>query len=282
MVAFLHTSPAPHKLLSLTSSSSFPLSFLYHARFLTFLFNPTAVDTRALQATLTPPTASPLLSLTSTSALADALELLGYGTIYHMREVNKNGHQKPWINALEAKYAGRGKVFGKEEWDDLLGNFAGTSDIPSAFFAKEFIAVYPDTYVIHTTRPFTSWSASMRRTLWAAQQNRLAPNANGTSIATDERLLRDVYWEMYWKNDFDATGEKRWQEHEAALEKLRQERELDPLTRGKWLQLELGKEGAWDELCKLLGKEVPKGHDGEVLEWPNHDDARPVVAGGGK
>jgi len=57
-------------------------------------------------------------------ALADALSLLGYGTIYHMREVYKNGHGKNWEAAFEAKFGGSGKLFGREEFDEFLGLFS--------------------------------------------------------------------------------------------------------------------------------------------------------------
>jgi len=49
--------------------------------------------------------------------------MLGFGAIYHMREVRKNGHTAMWIAALEAKFEGKGKEFGKEEWDTLMGGF---------------------------------------------------------------------------------------------------------------------------------------------------------------
>jgi hypothetical protein len=55
--------------------------------------------------------------------LADALEVLGYKGIYHMREVFKNEHGPYWIAALEAKYKGEGKPFGREEFDGFLGNY---------------------------------------------------------------------------------------------------------------------------------------------------------------
>lgn len=29
-----------------------------------------------------------------------------------------------WLEALKSKYDGKGKVFGREEWDQLLGNFS--------------------------------------------------------------------------------------------------------------------------------------------------------------
>ena len=57
-------------------------------------------------------------------ALADALEVLGYNGIYHMREVFKNQHGQYWISALEAKYEKKGKPFGRAEFDELLGNYA--------------------------------------------------------------------------------------------------------------------------------------------------------------
>jgi hypothetical protein len=57
------------------------------------------------------------------SALADALGLLGYKGIYHMREVFKNQHGPYWISALEAKYEGKGKPFGREEFDKFLGEY---------------------------------------------------------------------------------------------------------------------------------------------------------------
>ena len=56
-------------------------------------------------------------------ALADALEILGYKGIYHMREVFKNQHGKYWIAALEAKYEGKGKQYGREEFDQFLGGY---------------------------------------------------------------------------------------------------------------------------------------------------------------
>lgn len=57
-------------------------------------------------------------------ALADALEILGFAPIYHMCEMGKNNHQGHWIAALEAKFAGKGPPFGREEFDSFLGSYA--------------------------------------------------------------------------------------------------------------------------------------------------------------
>lgn len=53
--------------------------------------------------------------------------MLGIGPIYHMREVGKNNHRETWIKALEAKFEGKGKPFEKEDFDELLGDFAVSS-----------------------------------------------------------------------------------------------------------------------------------------------------------
>ena len=40
-----------------------------------------------------------------------------------MREVGKNKHQALWIEALEAKYEGKGELFNREKFDRILGSY---------------------------------------------------------------------------------------------------------------------------------------------------------------
>jgi len=77
--------------------------------------------------------------------------------------------------------------------------------------------------------------------------------------------LANTYWRVYWENDFEKTGEVRWKEHEEAMGKLKE-------GGRKWLEFSIGM--GFEELCGFLGKEVPRGEDGKVLEFPNHDDVR--------
>jgi len=76
--------------------------------------------------------------------------------------------------------------------------------------------------------------------------------------------LANTYWRIYWENDFEKTGEQRWEEHAAAMERLKEGR--------KWLEFSIGM--GFEELCRFLGKEIPRDDRGEVLEFPNHDDVR--------
>lgn len=43
--------------------------------------------------------------------------------MYHMREVGKNHHQALWIEALDAKFEGRGEPFNREKFDQILGSY---------------------------------------------------------------------------------------------------------------------------------------------------------------
>jgi len=95
----------------------------------------------------------------------------------------------------------------------------------------------------------------------------MAANPNDP-IDPDWRLA-NTYWRVYWENDIEKTGEVRWREHEERMRELKEEGR-------KFLEFSIGM--GFEELCGFLGKEVPRGEDGKVLEFPNHDDARPAVA----
>lgn len=60
---------------------------------------------------------------TTHEALADALEILGYKGVYHMREVGKNGHHAAWVELINAKIAGRGDRLTKSDFEPLLQDF---------------------------------------------------------------------------------------------------------------------------------------------------------------
>jgi len=59
----------------------------------------------------------------SGAAMCIALKQLGYVDTYHMKSVIENPMDcQMWIEALEAKYFGKGKPFEREDWDQLLGH----------------------------------------------------------------------------------------------------------------------------------------------------------------
>jgi hypothetical protein len=52
-----------------------------------------------------------------------------------MREVYKNGHAKYWLPLLEYKFEGKGKLFGRDEFDEFLGGYSVRSPSLSSSFS---------------------------------------------------------------------------------------------------------------------------------------------------
>jgi len=66
-----------------------------------------------------------IMSLADSVALRAALLQLGISDVYHMAVPFEENPPDVglWVEAIDAKYKGVGKQYGKEEWDSLLGEF---------------------------------------------------------------------------------------------------------------------------------------------------------------
>jgi Sulfotransferase domain len=110
-------------------------------------------------------------SRTGTLSLYTALQMLGYRP-YHMAEAIQNADvdMPCWAEGIEAKLLGKGKPWGREEFDKLTGKHdvrrqshslstveahcgQAVLDVPCILFVEEMIAAYPDAKVILTERP---------------------------------------------------------------------------------------------------------------------------------
>ena len=90
-----------------------------------------------------------------------ALHILGYDDVYHGTDVYSNIQDcDMWIDALGAKYFGRGKAFGRAEFDKLLGHCAALTDGPANCFGPELVDAYPDAKVVLVERDFDAVSTS--------------------------------------------------------------------------------------------------------------------------
>jgi hypothetical protein len=92
-------------------------------------------------------------------ATCAALRLLGINECYHgWQPLFENPRDNEmWMEALEAKYDGKGKPYGRAEFDKLLGHCQGVSDMPAILFADELVTAYPEAKVILTHRNFDTW-----------------------------------------------------------------------------------------------------------------------------
>ncbi len=88
-----------------------------------------------------------------------ALEKLGMHTWHSLLFLSTNlGDVPMWNEALDAKFAGKGDKFTRNEWDQTLHEFgAVSSDTPAIAFAEDLIEAYPEAKVILVDRDIDSW-----------------------------------------------------------------------------------------------------------------------------
>src|SRR6266487_374447 len=81
---------------------------------------------------------------TGSVSMKAAYEELGLSTYHGFVYVERPDHQILWLRAIEAKFYGKGKPFGRKEFDEFLGEFAVLSDFPVLGFTEELLEAYPD------------------------------------------------------------------------------------------------------------------------------------------
>jgi Sulfotransferase domain len=124
------------------------------------------------------------LPRTATTTQLFALEQLGFGPCYHMRDLlmNLEGGLPPW----EAVAAGN------PDWDAIFGDAQATVDFPSARFYPTLMERYPDAKVLLSVRSADGWVKSMRETIWGVYY--------GDTVLrhlSDARAVIDPLWRRY-------------------------------------------------------------------------------------
>ena len=76
-----------------------------------------------------------------------------------------------WIEALDAKFAGKGERYKRADWDRLLGNYSAVADVPTVCFAEDLIEAYPEAKVVLVERDIEQWYKSFDNALISAVYN---------------------------------------------------------------------------------------------------------------
>ncbi|KXT00967.1 hypothetical protein AC578_8208 [Pseudocercospora eumusae] len=95
--------------------------------------------------------------MTTELMMSTALTNLLEAPIYHgyMYLLMRNTPPaKFWLKCIEAKYEGKGKIHGREEFDEGLGKFTSFTDLPSSFLWREPIDAYPEAKVVLVNRDY--------------------------------------------------------------------------------------------------------------------------------
>ncbi|CAJ2505142.1 Uu.00g125360.m01.CDS01 [Anthostomella pinea] len=203
---------------------------------------------------------------TGTASMKTALEILGF-PCYHAFNLweDSTEHMEGWNRAIEAKYHGKA-TFGRYDWDEILGNHLATVDAPSAFFAPELAAAYPDAKVIILNREPEAWVRSclaafggmrpashLRFIFWLL----IRWDAFLLAFARHMNLKQADIWGFEW-DDADAREKAlRWFDEYYADCRAR-----IPEDR----RIEFRVQDGWEPLCRHLGVPVPTVRVGDGPE----------------
>ncbi|KAL8819777.1 MAG: hypothetical protein Q9191_007659 [Dirinaria sp. TL-2023a] len=201
-------------------------------------------------------------SRTGTMNLSIALETLGYRA-YHLAEVSQNPTHFPcWKQAQEAKFLGEGKVWGKEEFDQMLGRHDAVLDVPCLNFAEELITMYPDAKVVLSDMPVDGkYPAPLTQPNFRAVERKrqqltryvMSWKSWPLLVWADPTLVKP-WWDYMrltsriigWTEP--ARAKANYFEHNATVRRVCPKERLLEFTPGK---------SGWKELCGFLDKDVP-------------------------
>lgn len=174
---------------------------------------------------------------TGTLSLKLALEELGFGPCYHMKEVLENGDsQIPLWNAA---------TDGKADFSAIYKGYRSAVDWPTAAFWRELAAAYPEAKIILSTRSAESWYSSFSETILAtllAKDNWPPPAVPWLTMVTKVVVDRSLGGQTGKEGVIAAFNEQ-----EAAVKA-----EI-PASR---LLVHQAKDG-WEPLCSFLGVPAP-------------------------
>ena len=96
------------------------------------------------------------LGRTGTTSLRHALDLLGLGPCYSMRDTIKLNHSRLWLNISDAVSSGASDVELKLLFDQVFvskqGRYCSSADHPGAVFFEQLMRLYPEAKVVLTVR----------------------------------------------------------------------------------------------------------------------------------
>ncbi|CAF9918780.1 MAG: hypothetical protein ALECFALPRED_000825 [Alectoria fallacina] len=197
------------------------------------------------------------LPRTGTASMQSALQTLGYNDTAHGFDMISHPEiGAPWMEAVQAKFLGHGKPYGRAEFDALLGNCAAVTDMPCACFWEELMAAYPDAKIILVERDIEDWFKSFEATAITELFSKVADvivnyiePLIGSQIGPMNRELVYGFFNAKTPDEVRQNARGVYQEH------YRRIREVAPKERLLEYRLSEG----WGPLCSFLEKEVPKG-----------------------
>ncbi|KAK0269340.1 hypothetical protein LTR91_000597 [Friedmanniomyces endolithicus] len=159
-----------------------------------------------------------------------------------------------WNSALRAKYFGRGKPFGRTEWDQLLGHCGAVTDVPAACFWRDLVAAYPEAKAVLVVR---EEEEAWLRSCCALLDGALDPFGLYVLRFTDPFWFGRIITcaSLYIEGLFGSTNAVVAKANARAAYRKHNAEIRATVSKERLLEYKLGSE--WEPLCAFLGKEVP-------------------------
>lgn len=184
---------------------------------------------------------------TGTLSLKGALELLGFGSCYHMVEVIQNPtFIKFWIAAAKGETM---------NWDEVFNGYHSAVDWPVASYWRELAAYYPESKVILSVRSPESWFESATNTIFSPQTRERMSDTFG-DVESDGAGGLDM-GAMMKKIMVDTFGGKPLDDKENAMAVFERHNQtvIDTIPADRLLVFEASQ--GWEPLCAFLDVPVP-------------------------
>lgn len=208
-------------------------------------------------------------SRTGTASLRNALQRLGYIDAYHGFSVTMENplDGQIWLEAQCPRVQKTsGRVFSREDFDQVIGHCQTVADFPAYAFSEELMRLYPGAKVILSTRNEDAWVKSMKmlyhsfanpswrwRKMWA--------NWVGNDWRWGVQVV-ETFCVGFYGEDLETEGRRRFREQNELVRRVCAE------TPGRLLEWNVEEGDSWEKLCGFLGEDVPD------CEYPSGNDAR--------
>lgn len=194
------------------------------------------------------------LGRTGTASMREALEILGFGPCYHMREVVRDDNKVKMWDTI-----GLGET---PEWNHVFENYQSTMDHPAAGYWEELMQYYPDAKVILTIREPEKWWVSFYDTICPASWTwSLLLQLTFVSNIQFRRMCRNCIWIPLFGSVACARDRRK------AMQVFQQHNERVQQTVPKERLLVMNVKEGWEPLCSFLQCSIPDG------PFPNVNDS---------
>lgn len=155
-----------------------------------------------------------------------------------------------WKEAIDCKFLGKDKPYGREEFDKLLGGYDAVMDFPPCLFWEDFYKAYPDVKIILTNRDTDSWLKSMQNTIFDFMQWKIWRVWRYVDRQQTKPMLDmlTTSFEVFCNSDYGEGARQAYIDHYARVR--------NTIPRDQLLEFNFG--DGYEPLCKFLDLPVPE------------------------